>query len=280
MNEKNHKPELSAVEETLFLPLWARAKDAAREKPILGDSYARDIVARIDYDFSKMETEQTENHRIIWPIRASNFDTIIRRFLIEKSDAAVINLGAGLDTSFQRIDNGKVIWINVELPEVAILRQNLIPDSERETTVAKSLFDFTWMDGIVRQTSGRSIMLMAAGVLCYFKGSEIEVLFKKLANVYPGAHFIFDAFSRFSVWATNLTIMSKKGISSSARLTWHLNKASRLRKWVSTIKVVEEYSMLSTIEPGEDWDKKVIRDLKIAKAFRMNRLYRMVHVRF
>ena len=280
MKDKHVEADLSAVEETLFLPLWARAKDAERKNPILSDSYAQDIVAGIEYDFSKMETEQTENHKIIWPIRALNFDNIIRKFLEQYSDTVVINLGAGLNTTFQRLDNEKVLWINIELPDVAVLRQQLIPDSERETTIAKSIFDFTWMDDISRQTEDRSIMFMAAGVLCYFEDSKLETLFQKLAAVYPGAYFIFDAFSRFSVWATNLTIMSKKGIDSSARLKWHLKKASLLRKWVSALRVVEEYSMLTAIEPGKDWDKKVIRDLKIAKVLRMNRLYRMVHVQF
>jgi O-methyltransferase involved in polyketide biosynthesis len=280
MKEKNHEIDLSSVEETLFLPLWARAKDAEKENPILGDSYARNIVAGIDYDFSKIETEQTENHKIIWPIRALNFDTIIRKFLEQFSEAIVINLGAGLDTSFQRLDNGKVQWFNIELPDVAALRQKLIPDSERETTIGNSIFDFTWKDDISRQTKGRSVMFMAAGVLCYFEDSEVKALFHKLADFFPGAHFIFDAFSRFSIWATNLTIMSKKGIDSSARLKWHLNKASRLKKWINTIQVLEEYSMLSAIEPDEDWDKKVVRDLKIAKALRMNRFYRIVHVQF
>jgi hypothetical protein len=74
--------------------------------------------------------------------------------------------------------------------------------------------------------------------------------------------------------------MSKKGIGSEARLKWHLNRASSLKKWISTLKVIEEYSMLSEIEPDEDWDRKMVRDLKITKALRMNRLYRMVHVQF
>lgn len=280
MKEENPKAGLSAVEETLFLPLWARAKDAEMANPILGDTFARDIVAGIDYDFTKMEREQTESHMIIWPTRALNFDNIIRKFLDLYNDAAVVNLGAGLDTTFQRIDNKRVLWINIELPDVAALRQNLIPDSERETTIAKSIFDFTWINDIAQKMKDRFIMFMAAGVLCYFEGSEVEALFRKLADGYPGAHFIFDAFSRFSMWATNLTIMSKKGIDSSARLKWHLNKASSLRKWVSSIRMIDEHSMILNIKPGRDWDKKVIRDLKIAKALRMNRLYRMVHVQF
>ena len=38
------KIDLGAVEETLVLPLWARAKDAEKRDPIVNDTFARDIV--------------------------------------------------------------------------------------------------------------------------------------------------------------------------------------------------------------------------------------------
>ena len=86
----------------------------------------------------------------------------------------VVNIGAGLDTTFQRVGQGTVLWINIDLPDVAAMRQKLIrhqliPDSEREMTIAKSVFDFTWIDDISRWTKDRSIMFMAAGVLMYFE---------------------------------------------------------------------------------------------------------------
>jgi len=48
MKDLDIKIDLGAVQETLVIPLWARAKDAEKNNPILGDIYARDIVARIN----------------------------------------------------------------------------------------------------------------------------------------------------------------------------------------------------------------------------------------
>jgi len=59
--------------------------------------------------------------------------------------------------------------IKIDLPDVVALRQKLIPDSEREMTIAKSIFDFTWADDISRLTKGRPILFMAAGLLCYLE---------------------------------------------------------------------------------------------------------------
>jgi len=275
MKDRDIKIDLGAVQETLVIPLWARAKDAEKNNPIVNDIYARDIVARIDYDFSKFETRHMENHQLVWPIRAYNFDICVREFLVHNSKAVVVNIGAGLGTTFQRVDNGSVLWINIDLPDVAALRQKLIPDSEREITIAKSVFDFTWIDDIAQQTKGRSILFMAAGVLCYFEAPKVKSLFCKLADAYPSAHVIFDAMSRFTVWVSNRTVIRKSGMHSSALLKWHLKRASHLKRWVDTIKVVEEYPMFSRVPIKEDWSKKLIRDIRIAGRLR---LYNIVHV--
>jgi len=275
MIDQDLKIDLGAVQETLVIPLWARAKDAKKSNPIVNDIYARDIIARIDYDFSRFETRYMEKHQLVWPIRAYNFDNCVREFLVHNSNAVVVNIGAGLDTTFQRVDNGSVLWINIDLPDVAALRQKLIPDSEREITIAKSVFDFTWIKNIAQQTEDRSILFIAAGVLCYFEASEVEALFRKLADAYPSAHVIFDAMSRFTVWVSNRAVLRKSGMDSSALIKWHLKKASRLRRWVDSIKVVEEYPMFSRVPVKEDWSKELIRDIKIAGRLR---LYNMVHV--
>lgn len=269
--------DLSAVQETLVIPLWARAKDAEKRNPIIDDIYAKDIIAKIDYDFSKFETRYMENHQLVWSIRAYNFDNCIREFLKHNRNALVINIGAGLDTTFQRVDNGNVLWINIDLPDAAALRQKLIPDSEREITIAKSIFDFTWIDHITQKTKGRSILFMAAGVLCYFEPSDVKTLFCKLADSFHSAHIIFDAMSRFTVWVSNRAVLRKSRIDSSALLKWHLKKASRLKKWVATIKVIEEYSMFSNVPIKDDWSNKLKRDIKIAGRLR---LYNMIHVKF
>jgi O-methyltransferase involved in polyketide biosynthesis len=275
MRDHDLKIDLGAVEETLVIPLWARAKDAEKKDPVISDTLAGEIVAKIDYDFTKIETKYLENHQLVWTIRAYNFDNFVRKFLKNKDNPLVINIGAGLDTTFKRVDNGTLQWINIELPDVAALRQKLIPDSEREITIGKSVFDFTWMDDIAQHTKDRSMLFMAAGVLCYFEPKEVEILFRKLADAYPSAYLLFDAMSRFTVWFSNRAIIKKSGMDSSARLKWHLKKASHLKRWVDTIKIIEEYPMFSKVPIKEEWSKKLVRDVKIAGRLR---LYNMVYI--
>jgi O-methyltransferase involved in polyketide biosynthesis len=45
---------LRDVQETLILPLWGRAVESRKSKPLLIDTKALEIINSIDYDFSAM----------------------------------------------------------------------------------------------------------------------------------------------------------------------------------------------------------------------------------
>jgi O-methyltransferase involved in polyketide biosynthesis len=192
-----------------FFLFGGRAREAQKKDPIVFDTYAREIVDRIGYDFSKIEGTLTESLQMTWAIPAYNFDATIRTFLASHKDALVVNIGAGLDTAFQRIDNGTVRWVNIDLPDVVSVRQKLLPDSERELTIGKSVFDYTWMDDISTQAKGRALMLIAAGVLFYFDKNQLKNLFRKLADAYPSGHLVFDSFSRLSLWMANRAVIKE-----------------------------------------------------------------------
>ncbi len=283
MNNQNIKIDLGQVQETLMLPLWARARETEKDNPIVVDTYAKNIVESIDYDFTQIEEGHMADHQGVWAIRAYNFDKIIQVFLAKNSKAVVINIGAGLDTTFQRVDDGAVIWINIDLPDVVAMREKLIlekliPESEREMTIAKSIFDFTWIDDISRWTKGRSILFMAAGVLMYFDAREVEILFCKLSKEYPSSHVIFDSMSWLPAWGSNREIkkiVKNGGTDPSPLIKWHLKRASGLQKWIDTIKIVEEYPMLSKVPAKNDFTNKEMWQIKIVGLFRF---YNMMHV--
>ena len=82
MKDRDIKIDFGEVQTTLLFPLIALARETEKKNPILYDTYARDIVERIDCDFSKFETLLAdENHRLGMVIRAYNFDNNIREFI-------------------------------------------------------------------------------------------------------------------------------------------------------------------------------------------------------
>ena len=47
------KVELGAVQQTLFIPLAARARETRRKRPVLRDPKAAEILASVDFDTEK-----------------------------------------------------------------------------------------------------------------------------------------------------------------------------------------------------------------------------------
>jgi O-methyltransferase involved in polyketide biosynthesis len=50
--------QLNAASETLLLPLAYRAAESRRPDALLHDPHAAEIIAQLNYDFSKLERQQ------------------------------------------------------------------------------------------------------------------------------------------------------------------------------------------------------------------------------
>jgi len=104
------KLDLGGVEETLLVPLWGRAK-ISRESPyILDDTKAIELVEQLDYDFSRLDKSLGVLGNLLHAARAKHLDDKIRAYMAKHPKASVIDLGAGLDTAFYRVDNGSIHW--------------------------------------------------------------------------------------------------------------------------------------------------------------------------
>ena len=106
--------DLTPVERTAFVTQYARALDSRWPRPILGDTLADEIVARIDYDFQGMGVPSSAVRQTA--LRAKMLDDRVRRFTSVHPDAVVVGLGAGLDTGMLRVDPPAGLdWYDVDL---------------------------------------------------------------------------------------------------------------------------------------------------------------------
>ena len=110
-----------SVQETLMLPLWGRAFKTKRDKPRLIDEKAVEIVNRVDYDFSTIEQTQSQHG---WVARSLHTDKLARAFIERHPRATIVNLGCGMDTTFSRVDNGKITFYELDFPDVIALRKH------------------------------------------------------------------------------------------------------------------------------------------------------------
>jgi O-methyltransferase involved in polyketide biosynthesis len=184
--------ELGGVPETLLWTLYHRTVEARRLDAVLEDPKAIELVERIDYPF---EERFGRGELGQWQaLRVRCFDREIRRFLATRPEGTVVALGEGLETQFSRVDDGRVRWVGVDVPETIALRARLLPDEQRRRSIASSALDERWMDE-VDDTDG--VLVTAQGLLMYFERADVHRLIASCAERFPGGALLFDAVPRW-----------------------------------------------------------------------------------
>ena len=120
--------KIAGVPETLLIPLYCRAMETQRPDGIIKDGKAVEMVQSIDYDFSRFD--KARGSQVGVAIRTEILNEGVRAFTGKHPDATVVNLGAGLCTRFTRVDNGRVTWYELDLPEVIELRRKFFAEME------------------------------------------------------------------------------------------------------------------------------------------------------
>jgi O-methyltransferase involved in polyketide biosynthesis len=95
--------------------LIGRAKAAPSNSPILIDTEAVEIAKKLDINFEELDQKLHEANEFMPIARARDVHDFIRQHLEAHPSAIVVNLGAGLDTAYYRVDNGFLNWIDVGL---------------------------------------------------------------------------------------------------------------------------------------------------------------------
>jgi O-methyltransferase involved in polyketide biosynthesis len=237
---------LTGVPKTLLLPLWGRAFETRHptRPPLLIDRGAAEIVDRLGYDFSAIASAIHPITRLAWVARALHVDRTLRDFLTRWPRATVVNLGCGLDTTFGRVDNGTLIWVDLDLPQVIALRERLIPPGPRQRALACSILDDAWLRGL---QPDEGLILVAAGVLYYFEEPQVRALLSRLAAALAGAELVFDACSPRGVRAANRKVIEESGMDASAALVWGIEDPRRIAAWDRRLEVVETYRLFRGI---------------------------------
>jgi O-methyltransferase involved in polyketide biosynthesis len=141
---------LGPVQETLLIPLLGRAAETRRSGGLINDPRAVEIVNQLDYDFSKWKKSQSLAGCVL---RTRMFDDDVRDFLAHNPDGTVVEIGCGLNTRFERLDNGQAQWFDLDLPDTIALRRQFFEDVPRRTMIAASVLDSGWV-GQVKATGG------------------------------------------------------------------------------------------------------------------------------
>jgi O-methyltransferase involved in polyketide biosynthesis len=229
--------ELGDVQKTLFMPVWARAIETKKKNPLLIDHTALKIIDSVDFDFSKMSDNIPEISQIAWIARCKRFDMIVKDFITKHPEATIVNIGCGLDTSYERINDSTIKWYDLDLPDVIKLRKNFLKETDKRKFISSSFLDTSWFEDI--EISDK-VLFISTGVFVYFEEIQIRDFITKVADRYRDSELFFDVTSPKGLEIAN-QVIQKSGLDSRSFFKWGLADKSIITSWNIKINLLDTF---------------------------------------
>jgi len=231
--EDKQQVRLGAVQQTLFIPLAARASQTQKRHPVLRDPKAVEIVRSIDYDAAKYGRGAGGSVTVL---RTAIIDFWVHSFLAAHPAGTVVEIGTGLNARFERVDNGQVHWFDLDLPDTIELRRTFFADTERRRMVAASVLDEGWLSPVAQ--SRGPYFFVADGVLAYLPEDQVTATLARIAAQFPGALIALDTYPKQTLDRQH-RLAAKKDMD--ARWAWSCDDPRSLERF--GLEVMESASI-------------------------------------
>ncbi len=268
MSAETVNQELSGVAESLLIPLYNRAMETQRPDAMMKDEKAVMLVSQMNSNFDRVrQIPMNELLRVMRLMFTRQFDRTARDFLNLHPQAVVVHIGCGLDSRFERVDNGQVEWYDLDFPEVIALRRKYLGnEKERYHLLACSVLENGWLER-VKVHSPRPVLFLAETVFIYFTEAQIKSLVLMLRDHFPGAELVFDGWRPFEVWLSNRFLSNSP---FAGLMQWGFWRGQEIESWGDGIHLLDEWGFFDRPEPrlhSYRWMAPFFRLLKPMRIF-------------
>ncbi len=223
--------DLTGPPQTMLATLYAKALDADAPKSILGDRFAKEAVARIDYDWGR--TTITARRAPSVAVRTAHFDNWARQFLAAHPEATVLHVGCGLDARVFRLDPGPgVRWFDIDYPAVVKLRKQVYPDRDNYRMLAASVTGPDWLAEI---PADRPALFLGEGLTMYLTKDDGLALLRRVVDRFPSGELQFDAFNTFGIRTQVINSVVRR---SGSTLYWGIDGPSDILDAVPGVRLM------------------------------------------
>lgn len=218
--------------------LYLKALDADFERPVLADRFAKDAVARIDYDWESLDIGA--RWAPICTVRTAQYDIWARRFLARHPHCTVVHLGCGLDARVFRLDPGPdVAWYDVDYPEVIELRKQVYPTRPGYHLMSTSATDPSWLDAI---PADRPVLFLAEGISMYLTEEDGIALLRRVVERFPSGELQIDFFNWLAIKSQKTQTLVRR---SGSTLYWAVNSPDDVLSQVPGTRLLECATLFS-----------------------------------
>ena len=239
------KIEKNTVRETLIIPLFARKVCSELYPELYRDETAVRLIDQLDYDFSETEKKSRSLMQRFGSLevamRQNDLAFEVLDYLKGHPNAAVVDLGCGLDSTGRACDNGSCKIYNLDFPDVIAVRNELLPAGDREQNIPCDLNDTAWVSQI--DATGGAIFF-ASGVFYYFLTEQVKTLVQSMADAFPGGVRVFDAANRTAVKMIAKTWLKSAKIKDVGAYFAVSDAKREIGAWDSRLQVTSRGYML------------------------------------
>lgn len=228
---------LNGVSDTLFIPLVARIEISRKFPEYFYDEKSISLEKIIPG--SEIKEKSGEYSLVASAARYYNVDRMVKEFISRRGKCNIVNIGAGLDTIFWRINDENATFYEVDLPDVIDSRRTVLGEHEGEVLIGCDMFDPEWMKRI---DAGLPTLIIAPGVLMYFKEEKVIGFIEGIKGAFPDSELIFDAINKTGVKYAESYV--KKTGNTDAMMYFYVDSSEEFASKTST-RLVEERRMFT-----------------------------------
>jgi O-methyltransferase involved in polyketide biosynthesis len=252
------------VSGTMLITLYARAIESKSKDPIIRDPKAVEMInflkqemAGSDHPIHKKISKGTYHPKlgVSMALRSRRFDRYVIDFLNKFPSGTVINLGCGLDTRFDRIDNGRVIWYDMDYPEVIGIRKRFMQENSRRHFIGCSVEDPEWTK---KTKTGGPYLIIAEGVFMYLTENIVKELLYRIFSDLGPYELVCEVTNRYWVKKMNTPYMKWKfkrqlGMTGGAVFSFGVPHSRYFEEWNPEYHFLEEWNYFDDHEKKLGW---------------------------
>jgi O-methyltransferase involved in polyketide biosynthesis len=246
-------PQLSPVASTLLIPLAARAH-GERLFPHMAvhDAHAQGILARLHTNVTPYLQDPLSVYGVL--SRTRLIQGLAADFFKRHPRGWGANLGCGLSSYFQGLDNGRNHWLDADQASVVQLRQEHLPlQGARHHQVQVDLRRPHWWQtlGLPQGARGQAVLVILEGVLMYQTPAEVQSMLREFAqHAPPGSELICDTLSWMAVGAA----ASHPSVGrTQAQFHWGPRHMSEFTQPHPRLRLQSEHAVLNGFGPACSW---------------------------
>ncbi len=258
-----------SVSSTLYIPLTGNIYTSKNFPELLFDEKALELEEALPRQ--SISTSDDEYYCLASASRYYNMDGEIKAFIKKHQRCNIINIGAGLDTSYYRIKSQVATFYEIDLSPVMAERRRLMPEQQNDIYIESSFLDVDKWVAEVQDTTIPTLLIIS-GVFYYFREEEIDNFFFKIKNKFRLLEAVFDCNNKTALKISNRYV--KKTGNQNAPMYFYINNIDTYLKHLNLdIQLVREYMMYH-------YSRKIVKRTSVSTKLKMiiSDLFKMVKI--